>query len=173
MSTEQCPQCQNPWPAGQETCPNCGYTMAASGAQFRTGETGIRPMPTMPEQGAAQPPPQPPAQPPQQAPGPPVVTPGAPPPVQYGQPYNPPGTPPPVQYGYQQQQAYMAQQQPARGLTLQPLVLIGAVLASVGGVLPWVGDKFLGIGGHTISSFKIPVNALWDLNAGDSGFKIG
>jgi hypothetical protein len=56
MSMEPCPQCGREWQSGQEVCPNCGYRRAAEGAGFRTGMTGVRPMPSMPGQpGSGQP----------------------------------------------------------------------------------------------------------------------
>jgi hypothetical protein len=173
MSMEPCPQCGTPWQEGQDVCSNCGFRRPPAEGRFRTGMTGIRPIPSQPEQQGAAPPP-PPA-----APPPPALAPPS-----------PPGAPPPGA-GYQQQQPWEAQQpagqpawgQPTAGSTwgaapaatrpaLQPLAIMGALIVALGTFLPWSGEKILGIGGQTVSAFDISANVLWDTTPGDLFFKI-
>jgi hypothetical protein len=56
---------------------------------------------------------------------------------------------------------------------LQLLAILGGLLVVLGAFLPWAGDKILGIGGQTASSFDAPVSVLWDMTPPDLFFKLG
>jgi zinc-ribbon domain len=58
---------------------------------------------------------------------------------------------------------------PVRGARpLRPVALAGGALLVVASVLPWVS-----VSGLSTNALDIPVQALWDLNAGDGPIKIG
>jgi hypothetical protein len=163
MATEPCPQCGTQWQAGQDVCPNCGFRRAAEGAQFRTGMTGVRPIPQMGQQ-------------PEQPPPPPAVPPpGAQPPVTYQPPaYTaapPPrvGGPPPVTYGANVVPSPWSGQAEKPKSALRPIALIGAIAAGVSSVLPWLDV------GQTFNAFDLPAKVLinGEGNFGGGGFSVG
>jgi len=182
MSMEPCPQCGTEWQAGQEVCPNCGFRRPAADAGFRTGMTGVRPMPSMPQQPGGSPPSQPggtppsqpaAAQPPQQGgtpPPPDVGPPAAPPPPPGAPPAGPPSAPPPgappagyAPGGAPPQGAPAAYRAPTWGgataarprSAVRPLALIGAIGIILGGPLPWNKFHFAAAGYNLLLKFLV------------------
>jgi hypothetical protein len=162
MSTEPCPQCGAQWQAGQEVCPNCGYRRPPVEARFRTGDTGIRPMPSMPsqEQGPGQPgPPSPPGPPP---------PPSAPSPGQYAGPGAAGAPPAPGAQGapgaWGAAPAPTARWEggtaPRRRSALRPLAIIGALGVIAAGPLPWNQFHFEASGWNLLLKFLFTGNRL-------------
>ena len=148
-ATRYCPKCGLERREGERFCRNCGTALG-------TGQTSLHESPTTAPPAVQQPAPA------VQQPAPAVQQPA--PAVQQPAPVQPAVLPAPPTAPHAVVQAPAA----SSSLPFKPIALGGGALLVIAAILPWVS-----VGGSGTSALDIPLESLWNLNAGDGPIKIG